>query len=297
MSGTPHTPEDWEAAGQRLHRDEGDVWFARFAAVEATDADPLLVLHGFPTSSYDWYAVLADLRRQRDVIVVDFPGFGLSAKPDVRYGIHPAADAAAAVVGMLGPRRVDLVSHDMGDTVAGELLARDLDGSLPFEVGRRVVTNGSIYLDMAMLTEGQRLLLGLPDERNDLVGADGGAAFARSVAATFAPGTTASDDELRAIAALAARDGGLSMLPRTIRYMDDRRAEERRFTGALERHPSPVGVVWGELDPVAVVAMAYTFVAARQDAALTILDGVGHYPMLEAPGRFAAAVLAHLDRP
>jgi pimeloyl-ACP methyl ester carboxylesterase len=85
------------------------------------------------------------------------------------------------------------------------------------------------------------------------------------------------------------------MLPRTIRYIEDRRAEERRFTGAIEEHPSPVGVVWGDRDPVAVHAMAERFATVRTDAPLTTLDGVGHYPMLEAPERFAAAVLELLD--
>jgi pimeloyl-ACP methyl ester carboxylesterase len=92
----------------------------------------------------------------------------------------------------------------------------------------------------------------------------------------------------------AAHNDGNRMLPRTIRYIEDRRKEERRYTGAIEEHPSPVGVVWGEDDPVAVVAMTKTFHDARSDAPITILDRVGHYPMVENPQRFADAVLAYL---
>ena len=115
----------------------------------------------------------------RDVLVVDVPGFGLSAKPDRRYGLRGAADAIEAAVDHFAITHVDLLTHDMGDSVGGELLARDLDGRSRFSVGRRVLTNGSIYLEMAHLTDGQQLLLSLPDERNDAVGGDGGAAFAR----------------------------------------------------------------------------------------------------------------------
>ena len=54
-------------------------------------------------------------------------------------------------------------------------------------------------------------------------------------------------------------------------------------------HPSPMTVVWGIDDPIAVPAMADRLEAARPDARVVRLGGVGHYPMVEAPGRFAAA--------
>jgi len=289
--------EEWEAFGQSIDVGGEQVWCARLAAAaDGGDEAPILALHGFPTCSYDWTPVLPALQAARDVVVVDVPGFGLSAKPDRRYGLGSAADAVEAAVAHFGITHLDLLTHDMGDSVGGELLARDLDGSLGFSVGRRVLTNGSIYLEMAHLTDGQQLLLSLADERNDAVGADGGAAFARGVTATFAPGSPVAADEIDALTRLAARDGGLGMLPRTIRYIEDRRADERRFTGAIESHPSPVGVIWGALDPVSVVAMAHRFVDVRPEAPLIVLDDVGHYPMLEAPDRFAAAVRDLLSR-
>ena len=68
------------------------------------------------------------------------------------------------------------------------------------------------------------------------------------------PRATVGADELEAQWLFAERNGGNRMLPRTIRYIEDRRAEERRFTGAIETHPSPLAVVWGADDPIAVVA-------------------------------------------
>jgi pimeloyl-ACP methyl ester carboxylesterase len=259
---------------------------------------PLLVLHGFPTCSYDWKGVLPALRAQRDVVVLDVHGFGLSDKPDHRYSIRAYADDVEAVIAAEGLTEVDLVTHDMGDTVGGEILRRTLEGSHPLTVRRRVVTNGSIYIDMAQLTLGQQVLLGLPDEATDAVASDGGTAYRAGVVGTFAPDTRIDDTtelDLDVTVHLAVRAGGLAMLPRTIRYIEDRRAEERRFTGAIEAHPSPVGVVWGDLDPVAVHAMAERLVAARPGTPLVTLEGVGHYPMVEAPDRFARAVLDLLD--
>lgn len=287
----------WAAEGARLDVGGHAIWHRRVSAAVDRGNDPLLLLHGFPTSSIDWYPVLDDLAAERDLVLVDVLGFGLSDKPDLRYGIKLWADGVAAVVAHLRIDRVDLLTHDMGDTVGGELLARDLDGELGFSIGRRVLTNGSIYIDMAQLTDGQQLLLSLPDQPEPMVAADEGASFRRGVHATFAAGASDDDPVLDAATVLAARGGGLAMLPRTIRYIEDRRAAESRFTGAIESHPSPLGVVWGEDDPVAVHAMARQLTERRAVTPLVTLDGVGHYPMVEAPARFTACVLDFLTSP
>jgi pimeloyl-ACP methyl ester carboxylesterase len=285
--------EAWRAAGA-IHEIGGHEVFVRDEP--AADADgslpPLLVLHGFPTNSYDFVHVLPALAARRRVVIPDFLGFGLSAKPDHRYGIRGAADTIEGVAAALGLTEVDLLSHDMGDSVAGELLARDLDGELGFGVRRRVLTNGSIYLELAQLTTGQQLLLSLPDEAVQISDEE---RYTESLAATCAPEHRPPDADLAAQWQLLTHDGGDHLLARTIRYIEDRRAEERRYTGAIETHPSPLGIVWGELDPIAVHAMTDRLLEARPDATRTTLTGVGHYPMVETPDRFATAVLASLD--
>ena len=67
-------------------------------AADAAGLPPLLVLHGFPTNSYDFATVLDALAARRRVILPDFVGFGLSAKPDHRYGIRGAADTIEGVL-------------------------------------------------------------------------------------------------------------------------------------------------------------------------------------------------------
>lgn len=301
MSGDPRVEAaamEWAAAGEMIDGPNGRVWCARFGAISPGGRPALLCLHGFPTNSYDWHPVLESLRAERDVVVLDVTGFGLSDKPDHRYSIRAYCDDVDAVINHVGLTEIDLLTHDMGDTVGGELLARTMEGRSGVTVRRRVVTNGSIYIDMAQLTAGQQLLLGLPDAVEPAVGADGGTAFRGGVVGTFAESTVLDDAGelgLDVTVALSVRNEGLSRLPRTIRYIEDRRAEERRFTGAIETHPSPVGLVWGDRDPVAIHAMAAHFLEARPDAPLVTLDGVGHYPMVEAPQRFAAAVLDLLD--
>jgi pimeloyl-ACP methyl ester carboxylesterase len=272
-----------EVAGRR-------VFVADRGPIDATGSGgvPVLVLHGFPTSSHDWHRVIDRFAAHQRVVVPDMLGYGLSDKPDQRYSLFEQADLVEAIARDLAVDEVALVTHDMGDSVGGELLARSLDGTLGFDVTSRVVTNGSVYLDMAHLTDGQQLLLSLPDER--LVDGLGRDALVPALRATFAPGSPVPDEDVETATDLILRDGGDLLLPRTIRYVEERREHEGRWTGAIERHPSPLTIVWGDADPIAVWPMAERLHEARPDATLVQLRAVGHYPMLEAPGELAAAL-------
>ena len=153
----------------------------------------------------------------------------------------------------------------------------------------RTLTNGSIYVELAQLSAGQQLLLGLPDRRLAADALDGDTVMA-GVAATFGADAAVDTDELASQWAMIAERGGEQLLPRLIRYIEERRRSETRFTGAIERHPSPLVVVWGRDDPIAVPAMTDRLTRARPDAPAVLLTGVGHYPMLEAPERFLEAL-------
>ncbi len=90
-------------------------------------------------------------REHRRVLLFDMIGYGLSAKPDRAYTIDLQADVAQAFVADAGVSTLALLTHDLGDTVGGELLARQAEGRWPVEITRRVITNGSIYIEMAHL--------------------------------------------------------------------------------------------------------------------------------------------------
>ena len=86
------TAVGWEAIGQ--HR---DLCGHRVFTIDAPSIgdelhEPLLILHGFPTSSFDFTAVLDPLRRGRRVLLLDGLGYGLSAKPDLPYTLALQAD-------------------------------------------------------------------------------------------------------------------------------------------------------------------------------------------------------------
>jgi pimeloyl-ACP methyl ester carboxylesterase len=293
------TASGWEAIGR--HRDlcGHRVFTIDAPPIGAEVHEPLLVLHGFPTSSFDYTAVFGPLRHGRRVLLLDGLGYGLSSKPDLHYTMALQADLVAAFVAELAVTRLALLTHDMGDTVGGELLARRAEGSWAVDITNRVVTNGSIYIEQAHLTNGQQFLLSLPDEKLPPDAPVSAATLTRSLRETFSPvaplaSDDSADDILPATVEQIMREDGHLVLPRLIRYIEERRSNEARFTGAIESDPSPLHIVWGVDDPIAVPSMVDTLRAARPDATVDLLEDVGHYPMVEAPDRFLAAVRAGL---
>ncbi len=287
----PDARADWRERGE-IRRLGGHQIFTVDLPPRATAAprEALVVLHGFPTSSFDFHRVADALAQDRRVLFLDFLGYGFSDKPDLAYTIEAQADLVEAFVADVGLSELALLTHDMGDTVGGELLARQAEGRWPVTVTRRVITNGSIYISMAHLTDGQELLLSLPDAALAAEGTLDQASVEAGLAVTFSPSSKVDPEELAQMAACVLENGGDRILPRLIRYIEQRRANERRYTGAIESHHSPLAAVWATDAPVAVALMADRLSEAVPAANVTRLDGVGHYPMVEAPDRFAAAV-------
>ncbi len=290
-----HDPvADWRARGRIEPLRGHDVFTLDLPPTGDETAPPVLLLHGFPTSSYDWRFIIPPLRRRRRVLALDFIGFGLSAKPDQPYRLSEQADLAQSLVASRGVGEIDLVTHDMGDTIGGELLARDLDGELPFRVRRRVLTNGSIYIDLADLRIGQRLLLLLPDAQ--LPFGLPRRMLDRGLTDVFGPDSPPPPGELDAQWRLMRHDDGDRLMPRIIRYIRERQSREGRFTGAIERHPAPCLILWGADDPVALPTMARTLATrARASTRLVLLEGIGHFPMVSDHARLQDEIAAWLD--
>lgn len=253
-------------------------------------APAVLVLHGFPTCSFDWRHVASELRSECRVVSFDFLGFGLSAKPDATNSLLRQADVVEAVARELELEEVVLVTHDMGSSVGGEICARANAGTLPFQIVSRVVTNGSIYLENMALTPAQEFLLSLPDEKLAAEAMPAPEVFQKNLAGVFGPGTQPSEDELAAHWELLCHADGARLMPRLIRYKNDQRENLARWAEAIERHPAPVSIVWGDVDPATPTAIAERLAQTVAGAELDVLHGIGHYPMSERPAAVTAAI-------
>ena len=289
--------DDWRELGRFVDAAGEQVFVIDQLAEQDDHHPPLLVLHGYPTSSIDFADVLPALHAHRRVVLMDLPGFGFADKPDRAYSLFGQADAVEAVVAGLGLTEIDLLTHDISDSVGGELLARSIDGTLGFSVRRRVITNGSIYMDLVQLSDGQKYLESLGDVYLDADAAPSFELLEAALRGTFGapPASDPKPAHVAAATELVLHNQGNRLLARLIRYIDERRHHESRWYEAIERHQSRLGIVWGDADPIAVYAMAERLAERRPDATLVRLEGVGHYPMLEAPVAFGDAVCAGLD--
>ncbi|MDT5370886.1 MAG: hypothetical protein QOC62_5317, partial [Mycobacterium sp.] len=130
----PASVRDWRDGGRLIPTTAGKV----FVSSAEGDGPTILLLHGYPSSSYDFRMVVPHLAG-RSWLAMDFLGFGLSDKPRPhRYSLLEQADLVQDIVAETITRPVAVLAHDMGTSVTTELLARDIHGRLPFEIERVV---------------------------------------------------------------------------------------------------------------------------------------------------------------
>jgi pimeloyl-ACP methyl ester carboxylesterase len=277
------TIEEWQRRGRLLETPDGRVW-----ATEIGVGDPpVLVLHGFPTSSWDFAEVASILGEHRRLILFDFLGYGLSDKPARHaYSLFEQADVAIAAARAFGVARAHLWAHDMGTSVATELLARRERGLLPFAIESLVMMNGSVFIEMAHLTTGQRVL---KTRFGPLFAAlNTRWSFKRQMRRVFA--RSPSEAELDGMWELVRREDGARRLPQLIRYVGERYRFADRWNGALSRFDRPALVAWGKKDPVAVFPIAERLSRTIPGAKLVFFDELGHYPQVEDAKRVASTV-------
>ncbi|MCB0895212.1 MAG: alpha/beta hydrolase [Nocardioides sp.] len=262
-------------------------------------ANPALVLvHGYPTSSYDFHRVVTLLEDDHFLCLVDLPGYGLSDKPcgDHRYTIADDARLLDELVRTtFGLDRFTLVTHDRGDSVGLAFLDRARREGAPYDVTGLVVLNGNVWLPLAQLTRIQKALL------NDVTGPPLSRllptrAFARGLARrTCTPPLDV--EETAAIEGMLAHQDGMRVQHQLIQYLRERRVHESSWLESLASGPVPVAVVWGELDTIAPPRVAdFVWEQHLRDRAAPSaywrVPGANHYPQLDQPGVVAELLRA-----
>lgn len=279
-----HTPPEPASAGQT----------DRIFFVDEGQGQPVVLLHGFPTSSYDWRLIWPDLLPGRRLIAPDFRGFGYSAKPDDdTYSIRNQADMIEDLILSRGVKSAQFIVHDYGASVGQELLARQMDGSGRVKISSIVFLNGAIFPDEHRPRFIQTMLL---SPLGGLVNSFAGySTYRDGLRKVLGKNEAVSDAELQAHWYLLNHPNDSRLVHRLIHFIPDAARDGERWVRALVENKLPVRVINGSLDPVSGrhVADRYRREIERRDRSADVIDltGVGHYPQLEDPAAVSQAIL------
>lgn len=275
------------------------VFYKDIGDQNAQADDTLLLIHGFPESSFSFHKVVHGLQGHfKRLVLLDLPGYGFSDKPgaEYSYSLVPQADAALSVWQKLGVSGGHILSHDMGTSVLTEIVARHVNQQLPcwFSSGIKSLTftNGSMVLELANLRLMQKLLL------NKAIGpvlskASRYSLFRKTIIS--AHGAPIDESDIESLWQNCVMQDGHKKNHHIIRYLNDRkRYEKTRWLPALGIASKTLAthICWGELDQVARVEMAlYLKDRVCPNATLTLMPDAGHFCQLGSPELWVDSVL------
>lgn len=281
-------PDEWKAHGEYIEH-KGYRIFLRRSAVRAR---VLLCLHGFPTSSFDYRKIWQPLAERFQVIAPDLIGYGFSAKPrEIDYTTFAQTDLVQDMLGQLGIERAHVLSHDYGNTIVQELLAREAEGRLDLEIASICFLNGALFPETHRPILAQKLLISpigklfgrfIPDSR-----------FKAGLASIFGPEAQPTAEELDEYVTLFKHNDGKLIAHKLILYMRERQKHRERWVPPLERMRQPFIFINGTSDPVSGKHLVERFrEVVPEQKNIVELENIGHFPHLEAPGK----VLEHFFR-
>ncbi|MEM1320071.1 MAG: alpha/beta hydrolase [Bacteroidota bacterium] len=274
--------QQWKDSGQYFDYKGHQIFYQQTEG----KAETLLLLHGFPTASWDWHKLWPQLAGRFQLIAPDYLGFGYSDKPrPYPYSILDQADMVETLLAQKGITKVHILAHDYGDTVLQELLARFIDRLDQSTKGLRlqsvVLLNGGIFPDAHQPRFIQKALISPLGFL--LVPFLSKAMLRRNFHAIFGPDTPPSEQEIDEFYALMEYNKGKYIFHRLIRYMAERRQHRERWFHALAQCPVPLRLINGPEDPISGRLMIDYYYQHIPHPDVVELKGIGHYPQTEAP--------------
>lgn len=249
---------------------------------------PVLLLHGWPTSSYLWRNVMPAIAAHNSVIAVDLPGFGGSDKPlNVKYDFEVFERAINGLLDKLEMDQIGLAVHDIGGPIGLHWMLANAD-----RVSKLAILNVLVYPNFRPeLIEFVRTLIN-PATRDTLVGPEGLTQIMRD---GVADKSKLTDEVLAAVlepfrdapAREALAMAGIGLDPK----------EFQRVADFLPTLDLPVRIVYGERDEV-LTDIAETVEHLAKDlpqAEVTALPHCGHFLQEDDPelvGRLLAEFFA-----
>lgn len=271
------TLEDWYQDSSTFNWNEYQVAYK----IHSSEKPWLLMIHGFPTASYDWHKIWKPLSERFSLVAMDMLGFGYSDKPNpYPYSIMQQADLVEDLIQYLNITEFHILAHDYGDTVAQELIARFNEGN-QLRIKSACLLNGGIFPESHYPLPIQKMLMSpigfllsrLLNQKK----------FEKSFGRIFGPDTMLTKDELNTYWQLVSRNNGHRIAHLIIKYMKERVQNRERWVGSLKNFKHPLGLINGLVDPISGQIMVDRYREIISTENIWTMDRIGHYPQVEAP--------------
>ena len=243
---------------------------------ELGSGPPVLLLHGWPTSSFLWRNVMPPIARANRVVALDLPGFGGSDKPQgAHYNFEFFEQAIDGFLDQLGIDAVAIAGHDLGGPVATHWALDRQE-----RVSKFALLNTLVYPEFSEAVFAFIKAASTPGLREQITGPEGLEAAMRL---GLADETKLTDEVLAGVrepfqsdeARNALADAGIGLEPEGFVEMGKR----------LGSMTIPVCLIYGEQDRI-LPDIAETMARVKKDlpqATVTALPGCGHFLQEEAP--------------
>jgi len=294
-----HELESWQAEGHWFDYLGFEVFYR-----SAGSGSHLVLIHGYPFSSFDWKRLWRPLTERFAVIAPDMLGMGFSAKPDrYEYSVHDHADMHEALLEHLGVGECHLFAHDIGDSVAQELLARhDLgeQSAARFQIKSITWLNGGLFNEAYAPRPIQKLLS--TTRVGDVVARYRRALLTdavldRALEEMFGPRTKPSSRLLEQFHQIMSYNDGRRVTHKVGRFVVDRYHHRNRWVRAMRRTAVPMRLIDGPCDPNSGRHMAERYGELIPNPDVVLLDDhIGHWPQIEDPEGVLANFFEFVER-
>lgn len=287
-------PANWKLQGQYADYSGHRIFYQDIQTTDTAGQDCLLLIHGFPTSGYDWWKIVPDLDNRFRLIIPDMLGFGFSDKPqNENYTIGMQADILEWLLARLNISKVHVLSHNYGDTVAQELLARSNEQDLSFDIRSVCLLNGGLFPESYRPRLIQKLLLSplgpivarLSSKRR----------LHKTFNRIFGKETLPTDSEIDMFWELMTYNDGKAVIYKTIGYMKERKVHAERWVSALQDTKLPIRLIDGLHDPISGRGLVTRYRQLIVKPDVVELPDIGHYPQFEAPNKVVTHFLNFID--
>ena len=288
------TADNWKNKGKFVTINNKKV----FVIDEGDHLDTLVILHGYPTSSYDYYRVIPELSHYFRIVIHDHLGFGFSDKPDsLTYSLIDQADVALQLWSKLGLKRVSILAHDYGTSIAKEILARKNHNLIPIKINKMYLCSSSMRLEHLHLKNIGKLLrdrkLGKYISRLTSYGY-------QKIKKNFKKDNINyqlhKDYDIKDMWNQLDSTDGQKEVHFLSNFINERYTFWHRWTNALKETQIPIKIFWEKTDPVAIKEIAIVLATEKENKRLLWVENVKHYSILETPNSWIKLVFEYQNR-